>query len=196
MKRRQVPYVLDRSLALLKYAVLAFILYITWTSGELLFRAADPCYALISRHGKDITIWAYVVSGAVVLGSLFVMVPFCRWLCPLAAIFHAVFAHCSHACSSRRGDVRRLRHLPACLPDEHQGRPGAAGLPRRAARLVLIACRLVRSWLTVRFGGACRRAGADDCRRSPYWSSYWPVIGAAVAATYAFPLPSFCSVAR
>ncbi len=78
----------DRVLAKLKYVVLGIILYFTWTLAELEFRAADPCYALLSRHGEDITIWAYVVSGAIIVGSLFVMIPFCRWLCPLAAVFH------------------------------------------------------------------------------------------------------------
>ena len=72
-------------LALLKYAVLAIILYATWSTGELLFRGYDPCYALISRHGEDITFWAYAVAGAIVVASLVIVVPFCRWFCPLAA---------------------------------------------------------------------------------------------------------------
>ena len=78
----------DRILALLKYLVLAVILFFTWRYGELLFRGYDPCYALISRHGTDITVWAYVVSGAIVICSLLIVIPFCRWLCPLAAVLH------------------------------------------------------------------------------------------------------------
>ncbi|MGB9624259.1 MAG: 4Fe-4S binding protein, partial [Phycisphaerae bacterium] len=57
-------------------------------AGELIFRGFDPCYALISRHGEDITFWAYVVAAGIVLGSLFVTIPFCRWLCPLAAVLN------------------------------------------------------------------------------------------------------------
>lgn len=87
-KPRVVPPKVDRVLAKLKYVVLAIILYFTWTMAELEFRVADPCYALISRHGEDITFWAYVVSGAILIGALFVKIPFCRWLCPLAAVFH------------------------------------------------------------------------------------------------------------
>jgi len=78
----------DRALAVLPFAVLAVILYFTWRTGELIFRGFDPCYALISRHGEDITIWAYVAGGGLLAGSLLVSLPFCRWLCPLAAVFH------------------------------------------------------------------------------------------------------------
>ncbi len=76
----------DRVLGAAKYAVLGLILYTTWRAGELMFRGYDPCYALISRHGADITVWAYVVAGAIVAVSLFVSLPFCRWFCPLAAV--------------------------------------------------------------------------------------------------------------
>lgn len=108
----RVPKAIDRVLSMLKYAVLAIILYFTWKAGELVFRTADPCYALISRHGSDITFWAYVVSGVILVASLFFTVPFCRWLCPLAAILNPLSrfapthvvrsdATCSHcnACS-------------------------------------------------------------------------------------------------
>ena len=84
----KVPAWLDRLLSGLKYGVLAVILYFTWRAGELLFRGYDPCYALISRHGTDITAWAYVVSGAIALASLVIVLPFCRWFCPLAAVLN------------------------------------------------------------------------------------------------------------
>jgi polyferredoxin len=86
--RLQVPLKADRVLSLLKYAVLAIILFATWRAGELILRGFGPCYALIGRHGEDITFWAYVVSGVIALASLAVMVPFCRWLCPLAAVLN------------------------------------------------------------------------------------------------------------
>ena len=83
-----LPRTWDRVLSLLKYAVLVAVLYATGRAGELLFRGYDPCYALLSRHGEDITVWAYVISSAIVVGSVFVSVPFCRWLCPLAAVMN------------------------------------------------------------------------------------------------------------
>ncbi|MFT3789053.1 MAG: 4Fe-4S dicluster domain-containing protein [Tepidisphaeraceae bacterium] len=61
-------------------------------AAELVFRAVDPCYALIGRHGEDITFWAYVVCGVIVLGSMLVSVPFCRWFCPMAAVMSPLSA--------------------------------------------------------------------------------------------------------
>ncbi|MFH0945490.1 MAG: 4Fe-4S binding protein [Planctomycetota bacterium] len=88
LKPHRVPRAVDAVLGLLKYGVLALILWITWRAGELHFRAADPCYALLSRHGEDITFWAYLVAGGILVGGLFTTVPFCRWLCPLAAVMN------------------------------------------------------------------------------------------------------------
>ena len=88
IKTIAVPSWLDRMLAMSKYLVLATILWLTYRSGELMFRGFDPCYALLSRHGEDITCWAYIVSGAIALASLFLAIPFCRWFCPLAAVLN------------------------------------------------------------------------------------------------------------
>ena len=101
----RVGHKLDRALALLKYAVLAAILIATWRASELIFRAFDPCYALISRHGADITFWAYVVVGVIALASLLIVMPFCRWLCPLAAVLNPL---------SRFGLTRIKRNADIC----------------------------------------------------------------------------------
>lgn len=106
IKAWRVPDGLDRVLSLLKYPLLGLILYITWRAGELLFRGFDPCYALISRHGEDITFWSYAVLVAVPAGSLFVKVPFCRWLCPFAAVLNPL---------SRFGLVRVRRNDEPCV---------------------------------------------------------------------------------
>jgi ferredoxin len=84
----RVPRSLDRALAAFKYAILAAILVFTWQAGELLFRGYCPAYALVSRHGADITWWAYVFAGAIVSMSLVIVIPFCRWFCPFAAVLH------------------------------------------------------------------------------------------------------------
>ena len=97
---------LDRVLAALKYVVLAIILILTWRAGELIFRGFDPCYALISRHGTDITYWAYVVAGAVAVASLLMITPFCRWFCPMAAVLNPL---------SRFGLTRVTRDAEACV---------------------------------------------------------------------------------
>jgi ferredoxin len=105
IRRRRVPERLDRTLARLQYVTLAVLLYFTWRTGELIFRGFDPCYALISRHGEDITTWAYITGGAILVGSAFVSLPFCRWLCPLAAVFYPF---------SRIGLFRVRRHAESC----------------------------------------------------------------------------------
>ena len=95
----------DRLMSLLKYGVLAVVLLLTYRAGELIFRGFDPCYALIGRHGEDITYWAYVVSGAIVGASLFIILPFCRWFCPFAAVLNLF---------SRFGWTRVQRNVSDC----------------------------------------------------------------------------------
>lgn len=103
--RRDVSPRVDAVLSLGKYGVLAVILGMTYATGELFFRAFDPCYALISLHGHEITAAAYVVLGGLVVGSLFVHVPFCRWLCPLAAVLNPL---------SRFGLLRIAKNPDSC----------------------------------------------------------------------------------
>jgi Pyruvate/2-oxoacid:ferredoxin oxidoreductase delta subunit len=186
----QVPYHLDRGLALLKYVVLGVIVYFTWTIGELVFRGYDPCYVLISRHGTDITMWAYVVSGALVLLSLAIIVPFCRWLCPLAAVFTPF---------SRIGLARVRRSGETCID---------CGLCRRACPMAIPVDKVAevtaaRCTSCLECVAACpKRAGGALTWGPPrFIGGHWPqavvigvlllCIGGAVAATYAFPLPSF-----
>ena len=131
LRAARVPYALDRGLALLKYAVLGIIVYFTWRVGELVFRGYDPCYVLISRHGTDITIWAYVISGAIVLASLAICVPFCRWLCPLAAVFTPF---------SRVGLARVKRDGGTCIDCGECGRVCPMGIPVEKLKQVTAAC--------------------------------------------------------
>lgn len=186
----RVPATLDRALGLLKYPVLVIIVYITWRAGELLFRGFDPCYALISRHGKDITIWAYVASGGIVLASLFILVPFCRWLCPLAAVL---------APFSRFGLTRVQREAQACIDCGLCARACPMAIPVDKVRTVTAArCTSCLDCLA-----ACPKLGAGAL----YWGpprrlgGRWPqaalvvlllaCIAAPVAATGLLPLPSF-----
>jgi len=106
VRRWVVPRRVDRGASLLKYAVLAVVLWFTYRTAELVLRGFDPCYALISRHGEDITYWAYVVSAAILLASIVLTLPFCRWLCPLAAVLNPF---------SRVGLARIRRDDAACM---------------------------------------------------------------------------------
>ncbi len=180
----------DRALALLKYPVLALILWATWKTSELMFRGYDPCYVLLSRHGADITIWAYVIAGAVLAGSAVLMVPFCRWFCPLAAVMNPL---------SRFGLMRVKRDSEACHSCGKCSKVCPAAIPVDKVQQVT-AARCI----------ACLNC-VDVCPRKSDGALFWgppDVLGrrwpgailvvvllactaVAVAAAYLNPLPSF-----
>ena len=180
----------DRALSLLKYVVLGLILYFTWRAGELLFRGFDPCYALISRHGVDISFWAYVVAGTIVVVSLAVMLPFCRWFCPFAAVLHLFSAvglgrikRDEAACTGCRACARAC---PMAIPVDRLAQVTA---PRCTSCMNCIdACPTTAS-------GALSWGPAAP--RSWKWSQAALIAillsctAGAVAASYVFPMPSF-----
>lgn len=186
----RAPRGADRVLSLGKYAVLGLVLYLTWRAGELLFRGFDPCYALISRHGTDITFWAYGVSGTLAAASLFVMLPLCRWLCPFAAVLHLF---------SRPGLMRIKRTEALCTDCRRCSRACPMAIPvHELAQVTAPRCT------------SCMNC-VDACpHRNPsalVWglpgrsTRHWPqaalvavllaCTGGAVAVDYAFPVPSF-----
>ena len=180
----------DRSLALGKYAVLAVVLWLTWQAGELVFRGFDPCYALLSRHGTDITIWAYVVSAAIAVASLVLMLPFCRWLCPFAAVLNPF---------SRFGLTRIRRNAESCRECGLCAKCCPAAIP--VDRLDQV--RAARCLSCLNCLQACPRTEpqALSWGPPPGWGRAWSqaalllilcgCISAAVAASYLFPMPSF-----
>lgn len=190
LRTLRVPAKADRILSLGKYAVLATIIVATWQASELVFRGYCPAYALISRHGADITLWAYGVAGMILLVSLIVTMPFCRWLCPLAAVLNPF---------SRFGLGRIKRDLAAC-----------SGCGRCAASCPMAIPVDQLQQVTVSRCLACMNC-LETCpihrQRALSWGPpsrlghAWPqavVIvvlllcgGAAVAAAYMAPLPSF-----
>lgn len=185
-----VPTRLDRGLAVLKYAVLAVILFITYRAGELLFRGFDPCYALIGRHGEDITVWSYIVAGAIVVGSLLVVMPFCRWLCPLAAVLNPF---------SRFGLTRIKRSAETCLDCTKCSQACPMAIPVHTVKEVTAArCLSCLNCVT-----ACpvEECGAVTWGPPRALGGSWPqavlvgiillTLTAAVAAASLFPLPSF-----
>ena len=190
LRARTVPYKLDRGLALLKYAVLAVILFFTYRTAELVFRGFDPCYALLSRHGEDITVWAYVVAGAIVVASLLIVMPFCRWLCPLAAVFHPF---------SRFGLARIKRDETMCIGCGKCATACLMAIPVDRLRQVTAARCLscfdcLEACPTQPQGAITWGPPGPSARRWPPAVIVAVIllsVTAAVAATYAFPLPSF-----
>jgi ferredoxin len=182
----------DRLLGLCKYGVLVIVLVLTYRAGELIFRGFDPCYALLSRHGEDITYWAYVTGGAIVVASVLIILPFCRWLCPLAAVLnpfsrfgltriHRDVEKC-HACG------QCARHCPMQIPVDH--------LPQVTVSRCISCFQCVEACPTSPVRPRALRWG-------PRWprGSRWPqsvLIGillcctiGAVTASYLIPVPSF-----
>ena len=191
VKPKRVPPAVDRALSFLKYVLLGVILLITWRASELLFRGFDPCYALLSRHGEDITIWAYVSAGAIVVASLFIAIPFCRWLCPLAAVMHPF---------SRFGITRIRRDEDACIACRKCSTACPMNIPVdklgevNSARC--LSCMQCIDACPPRTGGALEWGPSKRLasRSWPRWilvAGVLLTLGAAVFASYAWPLPSF-----
>lgn len=190
VKPARVPVVADRILSLGKYGVLAIILYFTIKAGELMFRTADPCYALISRHGEDITFWAYVVSGAIVVSSLFLVIPFCRWFCPLAAVMNPF---------SRFGLTRVRRSETACINCGKCSRVCPMAIPVAEVKQVnharCMSCLdCIESCPEFKGGALSWGPGGTPGKSWPQSVLIAILFGAvvsAVAAAYLVPLPSY-----
>jgi len=77
----------DNALRLLKYALLFITFYFTLESSELFCKKFDPYYAAVSGFDSDVELWwALIAIGALVLGSVFFRLFWCRYLCPLGAL--------------------------------------------------------------------------------------------------------------
>jgi polyferredoxin len=79
---------LNATLKVLRYVVLVFFLVLTYRTGELILRGYDPYYLIFSGfgHGTAGTI-SYIVLIGLALAAFIVPMFFCRYLCPLGAVF-------------------------------------------------------------------------------------------------------------
>jgi len=83
----------DKALRLLKYVLLFITFYFTLKSSELFCKKFDPYYAAVSGFNSDVVLWwALIAIGALLLGSLFFRLFWCRYLCPLGAL-SAIFKY-------------------------------------------------------------------------------------------------------
>ena len=77
----------DKALRIVKYALVFWIFYMTVNASELFCKNLDPYYAVATGFKGEITLWMSIVSISLVLiGSFFIDMFWCRYLCPLGAI--------------------------------------------------------------------------------------------------------------
>ncbi|MDD4160468.1 MAG: 4Fe-4S binding protein [Synergistaceae bacterium] len=86
IKNIQLPYLIDKYLRYLKYAILLLVLYTTWKFGTLTFRDYDPWAAWmhLSAGWSEFGYGTAVLFTTLFLG-LFIQRFWCRYLCPLGA---------------------------------------------------------------------------------------------------------------
>jgi polyferredoxin len=81
-----VPGKIDRILRYLRYAVLLWVLIMTAVSVKLVFADFDPYYALFNFWTGEVALSGLVILGVVLVLSLFVERPFCKYACPYGAL--------------------------------------------------------------------------------------------------------------
>ena len=81
-----VPAQLDNTLRYLRYGVLAWVLYVTASSGTLIFEAYDPYYALFNFWSTEVAWSALAILGLILILSIFVQRPWCKYACPYGAV--------------------------------------------------------------------------------------------------------------
>lgn len=81
-----VPAKLDNVLRYARYAILVWVLYVTAVSGELVFEAYDPYFALFNFWSAEVAPTALAILVATLLLSVFVERPWCKYACPYGAV--------------------------------------------------------------------------------------------------------------
>lgn len=85
--RLTITGIFDKILRSLKYLLLFITLFFTLQSNELFCKKFDPYYAITSGFDTDVVVlYAIIAIVLVVLGSVFVRMFWCKYLCPLGAI--------------------------------------------------------------------------------------------------------------
>jgi polyferredoxin len=81
-----VPASVDRVLRYLRYVVLIWVVVMTATTATLIFADYDPYNALFNFYTGEVAITGYIALGLVMVLSLFVERPFCKYACPYGAM--------------------------------------------------------------------------------------------------------------
>lgn len=94
-----------------RYVVLALALFFTYRTGELILRGYDPFYLIFSGFGHGSSgVISLIVLAIIVAEALVVPMLFCRYLCPMGAVFDPF---------SRLGLIRVTRNEATCTSCGH-----------------------------------------------------------------------------
>ncbi len=83
---RMIPYKVDRILRYLRYVMLGWVLYMTAVTGTLVFSDIDPYFALFNFWRSEVAIGGVFILAVVLVLSLIVERPFCKYACPYGAV--------------------------------------------------------------------------------------------------------------
>ena len=81
-----VPTKLDNVLRYMRYVVLIWVLYVTATSGSLIFEAYDPYFALFNFWSTEVAWSGLAILCVTLVLSVFVERPWCKYACPYGAV--------------------------------------------------------------------------------------------------------------
>ena len=127
-KRPRVPQKANGWLKLLRYVVLAVSLYFTYVAGELILRGYDPFYLIFSGFGHGSAgMVSMIVLALLVVGALVVPMMFCRYLCPMGAVFDPF---------SRLGVIKIFRNETSCTNCGKCGKACVQDIPVQQLRVV------------------------------------------------------------
>jgi polyferredoxin len=83
---RIIPAAADGVLRYLRYVVLIWVVIMTAISAKLVFSDYDPYFALFNFWTGEVALAGFIALGFVILLSLVVERPFCRYACPYGAL--------------------------------------------------------------------------------------------------------------
>lgn len=81
-----IPQKADKYLRYLRYAVLAWVIYVTAVTGKLVFSDIDPYHALFTFWSGEVGVQALVFLAVIAVASLIIERPWCKYACPLGAL--------------------------------------------------------------------------------------------------------------
>ncbi|PWB70312.1 hypothetical protein C3F09_09215 [candidate division GN15 bacterium] len=127
-KRPRVPGKTNNWLKLLRYVSLILALVFTYKTGELILRGYDPFYLTFSGIGHGSAgIISIIVLAVLVIGALFVPMMFCRYLCPMGAVFDPF---------SRLGVIKIIRDESTCTSCGKCGKACVQDIPVHSLHVI------------------------------------------------------------